>query len=65
MKRGYAHEPFFKAEVDVEWDAVGVPAVAWHRAGYYEWDRVVRKHKPQGRRRMTRDAVRATIGGVR
>lgn len=23
------------------------------------------RHKPHGRRRMTRDAVRATIGGVR
>ena len=58
-------EPFFKCEADIDWDAVGVPTVVWRRAGFYEWDKRVRKHKPQGRRRMTRDAVRATIGGVR
>lgn len=61
-KRG---EPFFKTEVAIDWDAVGVPTVVWHRAGFYDWSTRVRKHKPSGRRRMTRDAVRATVGGVK
>jgi hypothetical protein len=65
MKRGFVYEPFFKADVAVEYDAVGVPTVAWRRTGFYEWEKRVPKHKPKGRRRMTRDAVRATVGGVR
>ena len=58
-------EPFFKTDVTVDYDAVDVPTVRWGRHGFYDWERRVPKHKPHGRRRVTRDAVRATIGGVR
>lgn len=61
----YADEKLFVADVVVTEDAVGVPTVVWTRAGFEHWHARVRKHKPAGRRRMTRDAVRATIGGVR
>lgn len=55
----------FRVEVDVEWDAVGVPSVKWTRSGSADWESRPRKHKAPGRRRMTRDVVRATEGGVR
>jgi hypothetical protein len=59
-------EPFFKTAFTVEWDAVGVPTVSWQRSGFHDWGtRRVPKHKPHGRRRSSRDGVRATEGGVR
>ena len=61
----FADEKVFVADMSLEFDAVGVPTVVWQRAGFDNWHARVRKHKPHGRRRMTRDAVRATVGGVR
>lgn len=65
MRHGSSGEPFFTCDVAVSWDAVNVPTVVWRRAGFYEWTKRVAKHKPKGRRRASRDGIRATIGGVR
>lgn len=59
---GKTYFALFRCDVAVEHDAVGVPTVVWNRAGFYDWERPLPKHKPKGRRRATRDAVRATIG---
>ena len=58
-------EKLFRTEVDIEYDGAGVPRVVWHRAGFPLLERVLSPHKPHGRRRMSRDAVRATEAGAR
>ena len=59
MRRaGQVYEPFFKGKVIEEKDQI-----TW----LFEdriWP-VLSKHKPRGRRRSSRDPIRATIGGVR
>jgi hypothetical protein len=55
----------FTVEAAIEWDAAGVPTVHRGRAGLANWEQRLRKHKPHGRRRMSRDAVRATEAGAR